>query len=97
MDMKQTLPFAHLLNIKSKIQKLSFMIFETLRYFKDIKNCQSLEMFWEEFLSRKWYSKSYLLFSERLCGSSCWKKMVFNKTTQRALYVFPDNRRPCNL
>ena len=45
MNMKQTLPFAHLLNIKSKIQKLSFMIFETLRYFKDIKNCQSLEMF----------------------------------------------------
>ena len=43
MNMRQTLPFAHLLNIKRKIQKLSFLVFETLRYFKDIKNCQNIE------------------------------------------------------
>lgn len=39
----ETLHFAHLLNIKKKIQKLSFLISETFRWFKDIKTYQSIE------------------------------------------------------
>lgn len=49
MNMRQTLPFDCLLKIRRKIQKLSFLIFETLRYFKDIKNCEYIRCFEKNF------------------------------------------------